>query len=122
MKDYKYSFEKLIVWQKAREFVVFVYDIVASFPKEERYGLIDQIRRAAISVVANIAEGSSRTSKKDKAHFTQMAYSSLIEILSHFYIAYDLNYINDELFTEVKNKIYDISNLLNALYNSQIKN
>ena len=51
-----------------------------------------------------------------------MAYSSLIEILSHFYIAYDLNYINDELFTEVKNKIYDISNLLNALNNSQIKN
>lgn len=121
MKDYKYSFEKLIVWQKAREFVVFVYDIVASFPKEERYGLIDQIRRAAISVVANIAEGSSRISRKDQAYFTQIAFSSLIEILSHFYIAYDLNYLSEEVLDEIKYKVNDISNLLNALRNSQTK-
>jgi len=118
---YQYSFEKLVVWQKAREFVGFIYKETSLFPIEERYGLTNQIRRAAISIVANIAEGSSRISRKDQAYFTQIAYSSLIEVLSHFYIAYDLNYLSEEVLDEIKYKVNDISNLLNALRNSQTK-
>jgi len=121
MSDYQYSFEKLVVWQKAREFVGFVYKVTYSFPIEERYGLTNQIRRAAVSIVANIAEGSSRISRKDQAHFTQISFSSLIEVLSHFYIAYDLNYVSEEVLNEIKYKANNISNLLNALRNSQTK-
>ena len=74
-KDYKYSFEKLNVWQNARKFVMEVYQITDKFPKHEKFGLIDQIRRAAVSIPANIAEGTSRLSNKDQAHFTNIAYS-----------------------------------------------
>jgi len=117
---HEYSFEKLVVWQKARDFVSFIYEITKSFPKEEKFGLTDQIRRAAVSITANIAEGSSRTSKKDQAHFTQLSYSSLMEVLSHFYIALDISYITKDTFVKIKNQSYDLSNLLNALRNSQL--
>jgi len=90
MKEYQYSFEKLMVWQKAREFVTYVYKTNSASPKEEKYCLTDQIRRASVSIAANVAKGSSRTSNKDWAYFTQLAYSSLIEVLSHFYITSDL--------------------------------
>ncbi|MCK4277721.1 MAG: four helix bundle protein [Desulfurellaceae bacterium] len=117
---HEYSFEKLVVWQKARDFVSFIYEITKNFPKEEKYGLVDQIRRASVSIAANLAEGSSRTSKKDQAHFTQLAYSSLMEVLSHFYIALDISYITKDTFVKIKNQSYDLSNLLNALRNSQL--
>ncbi len=65
-KEYRYSFEKLKVWQNARKFVLEVYQLTDKFPKHERFGLIDQIRRAAVSIPANLAEGSSRISSKDK--------------------------------------------------------
>jgi len=118
-EEYKYSFEKLRVWQNARKFVLDVYQITNNFPAHEKYGLVDQIRRAAISVPANIAEGSSRLSSKDQAHFTNMAYSSLMEVLSHFYLALDLNFVNKEVLRNIKSKIFEISNQLNALRKSQ---
>ena len=77
-KKYRYSFEKLRVWQNARKFVLDVYKITNNFPAHEKFGLVDQIRRAVVSVPANIAEGSSRLSAKDQAHFTNIAYSSLM--------------------------------------------
>jgi four helix bundle protein len=120
-KDYRFSFEKLNVWQNTRSFVSFVYKITQKFPDYEKFGITNQIRRAALSVSANIAEGSSRTSFKDQAHFTQLAYSSLMEVLSHFCIALDLDFISKETFELLKPKIYDISNQLNALRSSQLK-
>ena len=114
-KDYRFSFEKLNVWQDTRSFVSFVYKITQKFPDYEKFGVTNQIRRTALSVSANIAEGSSRTSFKDQAHFTQLAYSSLMEVLSHFCIALDLDFISKETFELLKPKIYDISNQLNAL-------
>jgi four helix bundle protein len=118
---FKYSFEKLRVWQKSRELVSIIYKITSKFPKEERYSLTDQIRRSAISVPANLAEGSSRISNKDKAHFTQISYSSLMELLNHFYIAFDLNLISEEIFVDIRWKINEISNLLNSLRNKQLR-
>ena len=85
--EHIYSFEKLRVWQNAKDLVVEVYKITRNFPDEGKFGLTSQVRRAALSVTANIAEGSGRTSSKDQAHFYQMAYSSLLELLNHFYIS-----------------------------------
>lgn len=118
---HKYGFEKLYVWQNAKSLVVVIYKITKKFPAEERFGLTSQIRRAAISVPSNIAEGSARISLKDQAHFTQIAYSSLIEVLNHFYIAIDLNYIENDDFKLIRKEIEKISNQLNALRKTQIK-
>ena len=118
--EYKFSFEKLIVWQNSRKLVKEIYDITDLFPKEERFCIIDQLRRAAISISSNLAEGSSRTSSKDQAHFTNLAYSSLMEVLNQLYIADDLNYISKEKLADLKIKISEISNQLNALRNSQL--
>lgn len=119
--EYQFSFEKLKVWQNSRELVVILYKITNNFPQEERFGLVNQIRRAIISAASNLAEGSSRISLKDQAHFTNLAYSSLMEVLNQLYISKDLNYITEEIFIELKKKIFEISNQLNALRKSQLK-
>ncbi|MEW6702910.1 MAG: four helix bundle protein, partial [Bacteroidota bacterium] len=90
--EYQFGFEKLIVWQNSRQLTAIIYKITDAFPREERYCLVDQIRRAMISVVSNLAEGSSRISSKDHAHFTNLAYSILMEVLNQLYIANDLKY------------------------------
>jgi len=118
-KDYQFSFEKLDVWQKARKLVADLYRVTESFPKREWYGLVNQIRRAGVSVAANLAEGSSRSSLKDQAHFSQLAYGSLMEIASHLAIANDLNYLPESDSHQLKSDILDISNMINSLWRSQ---
>jgi len=118
--EYQFAFEKLRVWQNSRELVSLVYKITSTFPKEERYCLVDQIRRAVISIASNIAEGSSRISSKDQAHYTNVAYSSLMEILNQLYLSMDLGYIIEEEFSKLKVKITEISNQLNSLRKSQL--
>ena len=118
MNDYLYSFEKLDVWKKSRKLVVNIYKITKLFPEDEKFGLVSQMRRAAISVAANIAEGSSRFSKKDQMHFYQIGFSSLIELLNHLYISLDLEYIQEDVFKETKRDIVEISRMLNALHKS----
>jgi four helix bundle protein len=120
MDGYVYSFEKLLVWQDARKFVSFVYAATKKFPKEELYGLTNQIRRASVSVPANIAEGSSRSSAKDQAYFSQLSYSSLMETLNHLYIAFDLGYLPPETLNTAKNHVHKLSNMLNGLRKNQI--
>jgi len=119
--DHTYGFEKLHVWQNARTLVLQVYNVTGSFPKTETYSLVDQIRRAAISVPANLAEGTSRISPKEQAHFTAISYGSLMELLSHCYLAMDLEYIDQEDFDELRSNIFKISNELNALRKSQFQ-
>ena len=118
--EYQFGFEKLKVWQNSRRLTSIIYGITKTFQKEERYCLVDQIRRAILLVSSNLAEGSSRNSARDQAHFTNLAYSSLMEVLNQLYISSDLNYISEEVFLELKNKISEISNQLNALRNSQL--
>lgn len=80
MADYRiYSFEKLDVYQDALELCVKIYGILVDFPKEEQFDIVRQIKRAMGSVTANLAEGSGRASGKDQAHFTSMAYASVLE-------------------------------------------
>ena len=110
-----YAFEKLQVWQDARVFCVYMYRVTMNFPNEERFGLTNQIRRAAVSIASNIAEGSARKSAKDQAHFYQMAYSSTLEVLNQLLICYDLKFITTDQYTDSRNKIEMITNKLNAL-------
>ena len=89
------SFEKLDAWEHARLFAKEIYLITRDFPKEEQFGITNQMRRAAVSVPANIAEGFSRQTVPDKLHFYTMALGSLTEIQSFLYIATDVGYIRE---------------------------
>ena len=91
------------------------------FPDHEKFGIVNQMRRAAVSVSSNIAEGSSRTSNKDQAHFYQLAYSSLMELLNQAIISNDLEYFPEESLNEIRTKIEKIANMLNALRKKQLK-
>ena len=91
-----YSFEKLTVWQKSRKIAVVIYKITREFPKEELFGISSQMRRCSVSIASNIAEGSGRQTPKEKARFTEIAYSSALELLNQLIITLDLEYINEE--------------------------
>lgn len=101
---YVYSFEKLEVWQLSRKLAVEIYLETKKFPREELYGISSQLRRASLSVSSNIAEGSSRFSEKDRAHFSVIAFSSLMEVLNQIIIANDLEYLSDERLVELRKK------------------
>ena len=114
-----YSFEKLISWQHARKLAVWIYKETSSFPKEERFGLISQMRRASVSIAANLAEGTSRKTAKDQSHFSTISYSNAIELLNHFIIAKDLNFISNEVYKETRELIEYQTFLIAALRKSQ---
>jgi four helix bundle protein len=118
--DYLFAFEKLDVWKLAKDFSIEIYKLTKKFHREERFGLMSQLNRAAISVASNIAEGSSRKSKKDKAHFYQIAYGSLMEVASQLIIVRELGFMADQDYASLRTKLHEISNKLNALYKSQL--
>jgi four helix bundle protein len=117
---YTYSFEKLEVWQLARAFRKSIYLLTATFPKEETFGLISQIKRSVSSIGACLAEGSGKITQKDKAHYTNMAYTTTLETLNHLIAAMDLDYITEEEYLLCRSKIETITIKLSALRNSQI--
>lgn len=118
---YSFSFERFEVWQLSRVLVKELYNKLKNFPKKEQYVLTNQLQRAIISVVSNIAEGSSRSSLKDQIRFIEMAYGSLMEVYAQLCIAVDLSYIGNSEFDIFTIKIKEISNKPNALRNSHIK-
>ncbi|MBN2669184.1 MAG: four helix bundle protein [Bacteroidales bacterium] len=115
-----YSFEKLNFWNDLKGFVKAIYSITEGFPDSEKFGLTNQMRRAAISISSNIAEGTSRVSLKDQAHFSQIAFSSLMEVLSQLIVANDLGYINNENYIKLRENIDSIARQINALRKSQL--
>jgi four helix bundle protein len=117
---YKYSFEKLDVWIEAKELTKSLYGITTSFPDTEKFGLVAQLRRASVSICSNLAEGSTRTSHKDKAHFSTMAFGSAVEILNQLVISFELNFIEESDYVELRKRIESISNKINALRNFQL--
>lgn len=116
-----YSFEKLEVWKESIKLVKTIYVLTNNFPENEKFGLVSQLRRATISISSNLAEGTSRSTDKDKAHYTTMAYSSTMEILNQLIISKELNFIDEKNYLETREHIYKISNMLNALRKSQLK-
>ena len=114
----KFSFEELTVYNKCRELVKEIYEIQRSFPKEEMFALGSQIRRAAVSITANIAEGSGRVSTREKLHFIVIAYSSMTEVFSELLTAYDLGYITEQSVEEIRPSFIEVAKMLSGMRQS----
>ena len=114
----EFRFEKLEVWQLARALNRSVYQATKRFPKEELFGLTSQLRRASVSVSSNIAEGSGRNSDADFAHFLEIAYASLMEVVSQLYLALDENYITSVEFDSIADASQILAGKLVALSKS----
>jgi len=115
-----FAFEKLTVWQNTRKLAILIYKITRDFPDDEKFGLVSQIRRAIVSVSSNIAEGSSRITHKDQAHFYSISFSSLMEVLSQVILSNDLEFITQQHYETVREDIESISIQLNALRNASM--
>ena len=110
MKTKIKSFTDLIVWKKAHAFVLKIYRISKLFPKEELYGLTNQIRRAAVSITSNIAEGFYRRTAEDKNHFYYASLTSLAEVQNQLIIARDLEYISNNIFQDAAKDSIEVQN------------
>jgi four helix bundle protein len=113
-----FGYRKLIAYQKAKEVVKRTYKLLKKFPKEEQYAMCDQLRRASISITSNIAEGMNRYSVKDKNHFLEIAYGSLMEVSSQFEIAEELGYINNADRQNMDVLIDEVARLISGLQKS----
>lgn len=113
-----FSFEKLDVYQKARKLIKDIYLLQNEFPKEERYALGDQVRRAATSIAANLAEGSGRQSIREKIHFVEIAFGSMTEVFCELQTACDLGYIQENQLDALRPQFTDIAKMLSGLRNT----
>ena len=118
MIDFDFSYRKLNVYQLSKQLVTDIYNIVGSYPKTELFALGDQMRRAVISVLSNIAEGTSKTSPKEQFLFLEIAYGSLMEIMCQLEISFDLGYINQDQFKQSEEKIVMIYKMLSSMQSS----
>ncbi|NTW72175.1 MAG: four helix bundle protein [Eubacteriaceae bacterium] len=112
------KFENLIVWQKSKDLIVDIYELLYKFPESEKYAMSSQIRRAVNSVCANIAEGSGRNTDKDFIHFLFMSKGSLEETKSFLYIANELGYINKDDLNRFIDRINEVGKILGGLIKS----
>lgn len=112
------SFNDLKVWQRSRVLTVRIYSVTKSFPKEEQYGMTNQIRRAAVSIPSNIAEGHRRASDKEFIQFLKIARGSLAEVETQIIVAGDLQYVDMTSVDEISKEIEEIGKMINGLINS----
>ena len=114
-----FSFQKMKIYQLAKELAIYSYQLTEKYPQNERYAIMNQINRAAVSVPSNIAEGTSRRSNKEKLNFINIAYGSLMELVCQMEISYELKYItkekNDTIIQKTKNLSVKMSNYKNYL-------
>jgi four helix bundle protein len=113
-----FNFEKLDVWQKAIDFADLIYNETRAFPAEERFGLTNQLRRGAVSISSNIAEGSSCSSKNDFARFAEIAAGSVFEAGSQAFIAWRQNFLSEDQFREIYANAEELSQMLSGLRKS----
>ena len=113
MNDFYYR--KLKVYHQSKQLVTNIYSLTKSFPLQEQYGLSNQIQRAAISIPSNIAEGMGRFSFKERIHFLEIAYGSLMEVMCQLEIAEQLTYITSNNLTEQENLVSEIASMLIGL-------
>lgn len=112
------SFTDLIAWQKGHQLVLNIYKCTVLFPTEEKYGLIDQMRRCSVSITSNIAEGFSRRGKKEKTQFFYMALGSITELQNQLLIAKDIEYFSKDVFQNLAKQSVEVSKLVNGLIKS----
>lgn len=110
------TFRDLIVWQKAHELVLEIYKKTKSFPVEEKFGLVSQLRKSIASVPTNLVEGQKRKNRKEFLHFINIAHSSLEESRYHILLSKDLGYICKNDFDMLENHCEEISKMLSGLY------
>ncbi len=108
MHDYK----KLKIWKESVYFAVEIYKVTITFPKDEVYGLVNQLRRASISIPSNIAEGSKRSTKKDFKHFLMIAHGSGAEVETQLLISKELNFISEKKYLELVTKLDEIMRMM----------
>jgi len=113
---YKFPFEKLDIWSISKKLSLEVYAQTKTFPPHEKFGIISQIRRAAVSVSCNIAEGTAKSSTKDKLRFIQIAFASLMETINLLILSRDLSYINKLDYQKLREICSELSNKINAYY------
>lgn len=111
------SYRDLIVWQKSMSLVIDIYKITEHFPEAEKFGLTSQIKRCAISIPSNIAEGYGRNYTKDYIRFLQIARGSLFECQTQLEIAVSLDFINVVVIKDVSEKAFEVEKMLNSLIN-----
>jgi len=116
------TFKDLLVWQKAHETTKIIYELTCSFPSYEKFGLTNQIRRAAVSVPSNIVEGFRRKSLKDSLNFFNIAEASLEELKYQLLLSFDLKFISQERFDQANNLAEQTGRLLYHFIQSQKKN
>ena len=113
-----FRFERLDIWQKSVEFAGTVYKTTDSFPAKEQFGLTSQLRRSAVSISANIAEGSSRLSNKDFSRYIEIAFGSLCETVSHLYLAKQSGFLEQEQYKKLYSAAEELSKMLSAFRNT----
>ena len=118
MIEFDFSYRKLNVYQLSKKLVTDIYKLIGTFPNTETYALSDQLRRAAISIPSNIAEGTAKASPKEQFHFLEIAYGSLMEIMCQLEISFDLGYINQDQFKQSEEKIVMIYKMLSSMQSS----
>ena len=114
------GYRNLEVWQRAKELAIVVYRLTKEFPMEEKYALASQINRAVISIASNLAEGTSRSSPREQARFTEIAYGSLMETACQIDIANELGYLNDDTHAGVLTKIEELAVKITKYRKSQV--
>ena len=110
----EFNFYRLKIWQKAHQLVLAVYRVSSKFPNHELYGVVSQIRRAAVSVPANIVEGYSRKSKREFIQFLYQARASLDEVIYFLILSKDLDYLSEETFRELTDSATELMKMLNS--------
>jgi hypothetical protein len=115
---YQFYFEKLEVWQNSRQLVKEIYLVTSSFPENEKFGITNQLRRASTSISANIAEGFSRKSNKEKSRFLNIAFGSTIEVINFLILSNDLGFLTNENYNKLREKSEFITNQINSLNKS----
>jgi len=113
-----HNFKDLNVWKKSRQIVKEVYLFTSNFPKEEKFGLTSQIRRSAISIPSNIAEGCGRKTQKDFCNFLYIAQASSFEFETQLMLSLDLGFLDSQAFNQNLNQLNEIQKMLNGLINS----
>jgi len=118
MKDFFYK--KLDAYKVAKEFTVYVYSLVKKYPSYEQYALCDQLRRAAISIPSNIAEGMGRTAIKERIHFLEISYASMMEVLCQLDISQSIGYISEQELALAESQADHLSRIMSGLRNNLI--
>lgn len=116
-----FRFEKLTAWQKAIDFADAVYDATAGFPTDERFGLTSQLRRAAVSISSNLAEGNGRNTNEDYARFVGIAYGSLMETVNQLVLAHRRGFLPTDVFKTLYDRADELARILSGLRASLLR-